>query len=118
MKKSPGRFSVPLNIRCSNKWAKPSLPLGSSLDPTLYQTVTAATGALWSSWTTTVSPFLRRKTVCGIDTCLTSVGIGTDCAGAASAGGVSTEAVASRAILLNLRIGLNLRDNPAVWVRD
>ena len=44
-----GKFSVPLNIKCSNRCAKPVLPFGSSFDPTLYQTVTAATGALWSS---------------------------------------------------------------------
>jgi len=39
-KVSGGRFSVALNIRCSNRWAKPERPAGSSLDPTLYQTWT------------------------------------------------------------------------------
>src|SRR6185369_2426341 len=107
--KSPGRLSVPLNIRCSNRWAKPVLPFGSSFEPTLYQTLTAAIGALWSSWTMTVRPLLSLKLVCGIDTCLTSVGIGTDCAGAAIAGGVRMVAAASSAIQLGLCIGLNLR---------
>jgi len=45
--------------------------------------------------------------VCGIDTCLTRLVIGTDCAGAASTGGVSMVVTASNAILLNLVIGLN-----------
>ncbi len=43
-------------MMCSNKWAKPVLPFGSSLEPTLYQVLIATTGALRSSWTMTVRP--------------------------------------------------------------
>ena len=32
---------MPLNIRCSNRWAKPVLPFGSSFEPTLYHMLTA-----------------------------------------------------------------------------
>src|SRR3546814_6460929 len=49
----PISLSDPLNIRCSNRCAKPVLPWGSFLDPTRYHTDTATTGALWSSWTIT-----------------------------------------------------------------
>jgi hypothetical protein len=45
--------------------------------------------------------------LCGIDTCVTNVGIGTDRAGAARSGGVNAVAAASNAILLKLCIGLN-----------
>src|SRR5690348_14471170 len=55
----------------------------------------------------TVRPFFRRKVVCGIETWLTRVGIGTDCAGAASAGDASIVADASRTRLRVMRISLN-----------
>ena len=99
---------MPLNIRCSNRCAKPVLPFGSSFDPTLYQTLTATTGALWSSWTITVSPLASLKVVCGIDTCLTSAGIGTDLdrGRAAKTGGVRIVAAASKAKRLAKRISL------------
>jgi hypothetical protein len=48
----------------------------------------------------TVSPFFSLNMVCGIDTCLTSVGIGTDCGTAAKAGDVKAVAAASIANLL------------------
>ena len=51
----------PPNIRCSNRWAKPVRPAGSSFEPTWYQTDSATTGALWSSWTTTFRPFWQRE---------------------------------------------------------
>ena len=60
-KYSPGAFSEPLNIRCSNRCAKPVRPAGSSFEPTLYQMLTATTGALRSSWTTTRRPLASVK---------------------------------------------------------
>src|SRR6185312_16867093 len=57
------KFSLPLNIRCSNKCAKPVLPGFSFLEPTWYQVFTATIGALWSSCTSTVSPFFRTNFV-------------------------------------------------------
>ena len=67
-KNSPGLFSDPLNIRCSNRWAKPLRPLGSSLLPTWYQMLTATTGALRSVCTTTRRPFGRVKLSWGMST--------------------------------------------------
>src|SRR5947209_6179843 len=58
-----GFFSVPLNIRCSRKWASPDLPGVSSAEPTLYQIMWVTTGARWSGITTTSSPFDRVKWV-------------------------------------------------------
>ena len=37
-------LSVPLNIRCSRKWAMPDLPSGSSAAPLRYQTMWVTTG--------------------------------------------------------------------------
>src|SRR5690606_27732739 len=51
--------------RCSNRCAKPVLPLGSYDEPTWYHTLTATTGALWSSCTTTVRPLGKVKRVYG-----------------------------------------------------
>ena len=56
---SPFMCSEGWNIRCSKRWANPVRPGFSFLEPTWYQTLTATMGALWSSWTTSVSPFLR-----------------------------------------------------------
>src|SRR3954470_11618429 len=50
----------PWNITCSNRCAKPVLPLTSCFEPTLYQTFTAATGARWSSEMIKRSPLGRR----------------------------------------------------------
>ena len=36
---------VPLNIRCSRKWAMPDLPGGSSAEPLRYHTMWVTTGA-------------------------------------------------------------------------
>src|SRR5262245_44125221 len=46
-----------MNMRCSNRWANPLRPAGSSFDPTRYHTFTVATGSAWSSWRITVRPF-------------------------------------------------------------
>src|SRR5207237_3069323 len=54
---------LPLNIKCSNRCAKPVFPGFSFFDPTWYQVFTATMGALWSSCTSTVSPFLRTNLV-------------------------------------------------------
>jgi hypothetical protein len=40
-----GCRSVPLNMRCSRKWAIPDWPIGSSAEPLRYQTMCVATGA-------------------------------------------------------------------------
>ena len=58
-KYSPGWFSEPLNIRCSNRWAKPLRPAGSSLLPTWYHRFTATIGALRSVCTITRRPLGR-----------------------------------------------------------
>src|SRR6476661_9750210 len=60
------KFSLPLNIRCSNRWAKPVLPGFSFLEPTWYQVSMATTGVLWSSCTSTVRPLARTNFVYGI----------------------------------------------------
>src|SRR5882672_5229872 len=57
------KLSLPLNIRCSNRWAKPVLPGFSFLDPTWYHVFTATMGALWSSCTSTVRPLLSTNLV-------------------------------------------------------
>src|SRR6188508_1418239 len=71
-KRPDGFFSVPLNIRCSRKWARPDLPGVSSAAPTLYQTMWVTTGARRSGTTTTSRPFESVK-------CPTS-GFGAACA--------------------------------------
>src|ERR1017187_1822808 len=48
-------------MRCSNRCANPVLPGRSFFEPTWYQTLTATMGALWSSGTTSVSPFPRTN---------------------------------------------------------
>src|SRR5437868_12657187 len=58
-----GCFAVPLNIRCSRKWASPDLPGVSSAEPTLYQTIWVTTGVRWSGITTTCMPLPRVKVV-------------------------------------------------------
>src|SRR5215204_6586894 len=45
-----------MNIRCSNKWAKPVRPGFSRAEPTLYQTFTVRIGTVWSSCRMTCSP--------------------------------------------------------------
>src|SRR3546814_20911823 len=65
LKKSSLKYSEPLNIRCSNKWANPVLPGGSFFEPTWYQMFTATSGAAWSSCTTTVRPLGRTQVVDG-----------------------------------------------------
>ena len=78
-----GEFSEPPNIRCSNRWAKPVEPAGSSLEPTLYQMDTATTGALRSSWTMTVRPLSSWKRDQGMSTRATRSATGAPCSGAA-----------------------------------
>src|SRR5471032_529284 len=60
------KWSLPLNIRCSNRWAKPVVPVFLFFEPTWYQVLTATTGVLWSSWTSTVRPFFSTNLVYGI----------------------------------------------------
>ena len=63
------KCSLPLNIRCSKRWANPVLPGRSFFDPTWYQTLTATMGALWSSWTMRTRPFgstKRWKAILGV----------------------------------------------------
>ncbi len=37
----------------------PVIPALSFREPTLYQTMNDTTGAVWTSWTSTLSPFAR-----------------------------------------------------------
>src|SRR5262249_15633315 len=50
-------FFDPLNIRCSNRCAKPVRPGFSFFDPTWYVRLTCTIGVEWSSDSTTVRPF-------------------------------------------------------------
>jgi hypothetical protein len=85
-KNSPGWFSLDWNIRCSNRWAKPLRPAGSSLLPTWYQMLTATIGALRSVCTTTRRPLGRTKL---------SWAMSTTGASAAAAAGSETRPVPS-----------------------
>src|SRR5271166_273762 len=58
---------VPLNIRCSRKWAMPDLPGGSSAAPFWYQIIWVTTGARWSGITTTLRPFSRVKSAIRVE---------------------------------------------------
>src|SRR6188472_4172513 len=62
-KRPDGFFSVPLNIRCSRKWARPDLPGVSSAEPTLYQIIWVTTGVRRSGMTTTCRPLGRVNVV-------------------------------------------------------
>src|SRR5215469_7507108 len=62
-KRPAGFLAVPLNIRCSRKWASPDLPGVSSAEPTLYQSMWVTTGVRWSGMTTTSRPFESVKLV-------------------------------------------------------
>src|SRR5262245_55135347 len=50
-----------MNIRCSNRCAKPVRPGDSSLEPTWYHTSTATSGLERSTWRITGSPFSRTN---------------------------------------------------------
>src|SRR5690606_13987730 len=93
-----GEFSDPPNIRCSNRWAKPVERLGSSFDPTLYQTDTATTGALRSSWTRTVRPLSSWKRFHGMSTRAISSDTGAPRRGSAWAAVTVAAAAAGAAI--------------------
>src|SRR3954471_4855904 len=66
-KRPDGCFSVPLNIKCSRKWARPDLPGVSSAEPTLYQIISVTTGVRWSGITTTWRPLLSVKLAGGAE---------------------------------------------------
>src|SRR5262247_1178855 len=66
-KRPAGFLAVPLNIRCSRKWASPDLPGVSSAEPTLYQIISVTTGVRWSGITTTWSPLPSVKLLGGAD---------------------------------------------------
>src|SRR5689334_17324006 len=83
------KFWLPENIRCSNRWAKPVLPCGSFLEPTWYQGLTATTGDLWSSCTSTVRPFFSTNLVYGMS------GIGMSALAALAAAGAGLAGAAS-----------------------
>ena len=55
-----------MNIRCSNRCAKPVRPGDSSFDPTWYHTSTATRGLERSTWKITGSPFSRTNVSNGI----------------------------------------------------
>src|SRR5256885_13170074 len=50
---------VPLKFMCSHQCETPVRPGRSSFEPTLYQHHTEASGAVCSSWMSTVSPLSR-----------------------------------------------------------
>jgi hypothetical protein len=54
---SGSTFFEPLNIMCSNKWAKPVRPFFSFFEPTWYQISQCTIGVEWSSSRTTLRPF-------------------------------------------------------------
>src|SRR5512146_76626 len=56
-------LAEPWNMTCSNRCANPVLPTTSCLEPTLYQTLTATTGARWSSATMRRRPLARRSSL-------------------------------------------------------
>ena len=57
-----GMFVVPLKFMCSTQCETPVKPVDSSFEPTLYQHHTEASGAVWTSCTSTFRPF--SSTVC------------------------------------------------------
>src|SRR4249919_4101594 len=76
--------AVLLNIRCSNRCAKPERPCGSSFEPTWYQTCTATVGLAWSSTLSTCRPLASvRSRYFTVGT--TSVDTDGDAGGAVSA---------------------------------
>src|SRR5262245_25720257 len=54
---------VDLNIRCSNRCAKPERPIGSSTEPTSYQTWTETFAVFGSGIAKTRSPFGKVRIV-------------------------------------------------------
>src|SRR5207248_1781118 len=55
-------------IKCSKRCANPVLPGLSFFEPTWYHTFTATMGALWSSWTMSVSPLSSVNSLKGMST--------------------------------------------------
>src|SRR5690606_9592375 len=119
-KYSPGWFSEPLNIRCSNRCAKPLRPAGSFLLPTPYQMLTATVGALRSSCTITFSPLGRVNSWYGMLT--TGAGL-SSCAAGRKKAATSDVARASasapvrgrRACLADGVVAKDVRDACARW---
>ena len=74
---SRGMFFVPRKFMCSTQCDTPVCPGVSSFDPTLYQHHTEASGAVWTSWTITVSPLpsvvSRNPGVCGACTVMAAL---------------------------------------------
>ncbi len=58
---SAGMSRVALNIMCSNRWAKPERPAGSSLAPTPYHTWIATLGVVRSCDHSTFRPLARVR---------------------------------------------------------
>jgi hypothetical protein len=88
------KLALPENIRCSNRCAKPVLPGFSFFEPTWYHVLTATTGALWSSCTSTVRPFFSTNFVYG----MSGMGMSTP---ASRAGGAATVVPDSASIDMN-----------------
>src|SRR5258708_33667744 len=78
-------------MRCSKRWAKPVRPGFSFFEPTWYQVLTATTGVLWSSCTSTVRPLGRTNLVYLMS------GIGIDAGSGALAAGFSAALVCAAA---------------------
>src|SRR5580704_3913071 len=57
-----------MNIKCSNRYAKPVRFGSSNREPTRYAMLTATIGRVWSSWRMIVIPFESFEVVLGIET--------------------------------------------------
>src|SRR5580692_698304 len=62
-----------MNIKCSNRWAKPVRPGTSSFEPTWYQRSTATSGLDRSVWRITRSPLASSY----VSNSILSIGAGT-----------------------------------------
>ena len=97
-----GTFFEPLNIMCSKKCEMPVVPGDSSRDPTRYHCQNEIAGTVWSSWSSTVSPFgstWRSTRKDSADSAGPAAGA-TGAAGfffAARAGAAGNDAITSRA---------------------
>src|SRR6478609_7579997 len=94
-----GFLAVPLNMRCSRKWAKPDLPGVSSAAPTLYQIMCVTTGARWSGMTTSSNPLASVKLAISGPACWAASG---EAASAAASAMVAKFILASTMLTLGM----------------
>src|SRR6478672_7007681 len=89
-----GTWPEPVNMTCSNRWAKPVRPGASFLDPTWYQTFTATVGVERSCDKITVSPFGRTY-------CSKGMLIEEDCCAAAVDTSTAQAKTATRRLIIS-----------------